>query len=108
MKLLHNEKTTHLIANCVPRNIRTKIVSIWNGNNPHETLVRLRARGFVEYILGGPIDELGPASVGTYAGIVEVRFELRNVVGARLDSGGTRDTVIAEPEAFILGATTLI
>ena len=67
---MHNEKTMHLVANRVPRNIRTKIVSVWNAHNPHEVFVCLRARRFVEYILRGPVDELGPASLGTYAGIV--------------------------------------
>lgn len=80
---MRNEETTHLAANRVPRNIiRTKIVSVWNAHDPHETLVRLRARRFLEYILRGPVDELGPTSLGTYAGIVEIHFELGNVVGA--------------------------
>ena len=69
---MRNEKTTHLVANRVPRNIRTEIVSVWDAHDPHETLVRLRARGFVEYVLRSPVDELGPASLGTYAGIVKV------------------------------------
>ena len=102
-----NEKTTHLIANRVPRNIRTKIVSIWDDDDPHKTLVRLRARRFLEYVLRGPVNELGPATLGTYAGIIEVRFDLGNVIGAGLGSGGTRDAVVAGPEAFILRATAL-
>ena len=105
--MLGNEKTTHLVANRVPRNIRTKIVIIWNGNDPHETRVRLRARRFLEYVLRGPVDELGPATLGAYAGIIEVRFDLGNVIGAGLGSGGTRDAVVAGPEAFILRATAL-
>ena len=107
MELLGNEKTTHLVANRVPRNIHTKIVSVWNGNDPHKTRVRLRARRFVEYVLRGPVDELGPATLRTYAGIIEVRFDLGNVIGAGLGSGGTRDAVVAGPEVFILRATTL-
>lgn len=104
---MRNEKTTHLVPNRVPRNIRTKLVSIWNGNDPHEALVCLRARRLFEYVLGSPVDELGPASLGTHAGIVDVRFELGNVVGAGLNNGGTRDTVADGPEVFIPGATAL-
>ena len=89
-----DEKDTHLVANSVPRNIRTKIVSIWNGDDPHKTLVRLRAGRFVEYVLRGPVDELGPTTLGTYAGIIEVRFDLGNVVGAGLVSGAGRDAFI--------------
>jgi len=67
---LRNEKTTHLVTNCVPCNIWTEIVSVWDAHDPHETLVCLRTRRFVEYVLRGPVDELGPASLGTYTGIV--------------------------------------
>ena len=102
-----NEKTTHLVANRVPRNIRTKIVIIWNSNDPHETRVRLRARRFLEYVLRGPVDELVPATLVAYAGIIEVRFDLGNVIGAGLGSGSTRDAVVAGQEAFVLRATAL-
>jgi hypothetical protein len=83
-------------------------VSIWNGNNPHDTLVRLRARRSFEHVLGGPVDELRPAFLGTHASIVKVRFKLGNFVGAGLSSGGTRDTIVAEPEIVVLGATALV
>ena len=103
-----NSKTTHLVANRVPRNIRTKIVSVWNDNDPHKPRVRLRARRFLEYVLRGPVDELGPATLRTYAGIIEVRFDLGNVIGTGLGSGGTRDAVVAGPEASVVRAVALV
>ena len=106
--MLGNEKTTHLVANRVPCNIRTKIVSVWYGDNPHETRVRLGARRFLKHVLRCPVDELGPLFLRAYTSIVEVRLEFRDVIGAGLSSGGTRDTVAAGPESFISGATTLV
>lgn len=105
---MRNEKITHLVPNRVPRNFRTKLVSIWNGNNPHDTLVRLRARRSFEHVLGGPVDELGPAFLGTHASIVKVRFKFGNFVGARVSSSSTRDTVVARPEIVVLRATALV
>ena len=94
-----NEKTTHLVANRIPRNIRTKIVSIWHGNDSHKTLVRLRARRFVEYVLRGPVDELGPATIFTDTGVVKMRFDPGGLVGGALDSRRTRFVLAAGPEA---------
>lgn len=98
---MRNEKTTHLVANHVPRYIRTKLVSVGNGDDPHETLEGLGPGRLLEHVLGVPVYELGPAPLGAHAGVVEVGFDLGNVVGAGLNSGGTRDTVVAGPEVFV-------
>lgn len=54
------------------------------------------------------VDELAPVSLGTHTGIVEVRFELGNLMGAGLNSDDTRDTVVARPKNSISGATALV
>lgn len=93
--MLYNKKATHLVANRVPLYILTELVTIWNGNNPHETFVRFRARGLFKFIVRGPVNELRTASLWTDTGIVEICFDFGNFVGGKFIGDGTRDAVVA-------------
>lgn len=118
-KLLRNERATHFVANYVPGYILTEFVTIWNGilaklktiwngNNPHEAPVRLRARGLFEFVVGGPVNELGPTSLCTDTGIVQIRLDLGNFVRGGFNGSGSRDAVVAGPKAILVGVTALV
>jgi hypothetical protein len=91
-----------------PHSILTELVTIWNGNNPHKAPVRLRAIGFLEFVVRGPINELGPASLWTHTGIVKIRLNLGNFVGGGLNGGGTRDAAVAGPQAIFIRVTARV
>jgi len=76
-------------------------VTIWNRNNPHETPAWIYASRFFKHIVGSPVNELGAISIRTYASIVSFRFELGDIVRARLNGSSTRDTINAGPTDVI-------
>jgi hypothetical protein len=85
----------------------TELVALWNGDNPHEALVCLRARGLLEFVPRSPINELGPASIFTHTGIVAIRLDLVNFIGPRFNGGGIRGVVITGPQAIFIRVTDL-
>lgn len=96
--MLRNEKATHAVADLVPHSILAKFMTVWNGNSSHESLVCLSTRGVDKFVLGCPVNELGPTSLGTHTGIVEICLVLGDLVGGGVNGGGTGDAVVVGPE----------
>jgi hypothetical protein len=108
MKLLLDEKATHLVANHVPNAIPSKFVIIWNTNKSHESPIRLRARGFLEFVVRSPKDQLRPATLCSNPGVVQMSLGLGNFIGVEFVGGGSRDAVGAGASAKVVKLTAPI
>lgn len=70
---------------------------VWDSNQSHEPLVFLRAKGFLIDVRGISVDELGPATVWTEAGVVAMSLSPGRRMGVTFESssrGGAGHVVV--------------
>lgn len=80
---------------------------VWNGNQSHEALVFLGAKGFLIDVRGISIDELGPATLWTETRIIEMSFDPGRFVGIIFNRGGSGFPGGAGPDALVVGGITV-
>ena len=78
---------TYPIADLLPELILGEIVVVWNMHDSHHANEGLRPSGFLEHVGGIAVDEARPGALRSEASVVEIRFELGDVVRVRVDAG---------------------